>query len=717
MQRVALPKISPVSSRPDSRGADARAPGRPSLLVGSGHLAALWALAFAQPLFDLLGRNPDFFVARGNSAADILIFSLVFTFAPPLVMLAAEAVVERLDPNLRWGLHLFLVALLLAAIALQVLKEVATGPAGVLIALALIAGALGATAYARTRFWRGIADVLIPAPAIVLALFLLFSDVSELVLPQSEAKAASVEIPGRAPVVEVIFDEFPVGALMDRRGRIDASRYPAFAELASSSIWYRGATAVSGFTPRATPAILTGRLAGEDDLPISADHPRSVFTLLGGTYRMHVMEAATRVCPSGLCGDDARISSQSDLGSLFADLRVVSEHLLLPDGIRTHLPAVDQGFGDFANEIDTEVPRSRLRDPDQVAWAIRRTTTNDEAARMAGFIAALDGSDQKLHLIHLEEPHAPWTHLPGGRTYTDLSAEFDDVLAEDSTWLGPRSLTDMALQRHLLEVGFTDHLLGELIAHMKRTGLWQRALLVVVADHGNAVIPHVPRRNPTPANLGQVAGIPLFVKAPGQRQGRVVDRHFCTTDVLPITARLLGIAYPWPHHHCPPGRVTVADSAEGGATLPFSDFVRKRDAFVARITRTFGSGNGWGSVIRFRPHRELVGMPVAKLATVPPSGTSACLDDPERLRDVDPRAPVVLASLLRGSISGGRPGEALALAVNGQVAAVGRSFASAGSVRYSLLVPPRYLRPDANRVELYRVLGTGPGVRLQPLGP
>ena len=31
-----------------------------------------------------------------------------------------------------------------------------------------------------------------------------------------------------------------------------------------------------------------------------------------------------------------------------------------------------------------------------------------------------------LHLIHLEEPHAPWIHLPGGRTYTELSAEFDD---------------------------------------------------------------------------------------------------------------------------------------------------------------------------------------------------------------------------------------------------------------------------------------------------
>ena len=31
------------------------------------HLGGLWALAFAQPLFDLLGRNAQFFVARGST--------------------------------------------------------------------------------------------------------------------------------------------------------------------------------------------------------------------------------------------------------------------------------------------------------------------------------------------------------------------------------------------------------------------------------------------------------------------------------------------------------------------------------------------------------------------------------------------------------------------------------------------------------------------------
>ncbi len=706
-----------VSGRSDQGRPGPESPGTPSLLVGAGHLAALWALAFVEPLFDLLGRNADFFVARGNDAGDILAFSIAFTLLPPLAMLAVEAVAQRIDPRVRWAIHLALVALLVAAIALQVEKKLADDPGGVLILAALAAGALVATGYARTRFWRAIADVLIPAPLIVLGAFLLFSDVSDLVLPQSEAKAAGVEIRSRAPVVEVIFDELPIGTLMDRSGGIDAKRFPAFAELAAHSTWYRGATTVAGFTPRAVPAIMTGTRPDEDELPISSQQPRSVFTLLGGTYRMHVMENVTNICPSDICGDQGRSFPASGLGSLFSDLRVVSERLLLPDGLAQGLPPVDQTFGDFVNQSGGQAPRLRnARDPDRVAAAFGEQTTGDESVRMARFISGLQGG-RTLNLIHVEKPHYPWNHFPDGRKFSNLSSEFGDVLGDGTQWEGPRSLTDLALQRHMLETGFTDHLLGELIERLRRDGLWDRALIVVTADHGNAVIPHVPRRNPTHANLGQIAPVPLFIKAPGEGRPRVVDQRVCTTDILPTMARLLGIEYPWPRYPCPPGRVTVADSPDGQSTLPFARVETLRDAYVARIARSFGTDSGWGPVLRFGPHPELVGRPVGTLSASPPDDASASLDEAGNLRDVNPRAPVVLASLLRGGISDADPGVALAAAVNGRVAAVGRSYAAHGDVRYSLLVPPRFLRRGANRVELYRVVGSGPSISLQPLGP
>jgi hypothetical protein len=712
-----MPNILAVSGRPDQGGPEATAPGRPSLLVGAGHLVALWALAFAAPLFDLLGRNADFFVARGNGAGDILIFAFAFTCVPPLAMLAVEAVAQRVDPRIRWAIHLSLVALLAAALALQIEKKIVDGPGGVLIVVALAVGALGALGYARTRFLRGVADVLIPAPAIVLAVFLLFSDVSKLVLPQSEAKAAAIEIPSRAPVVEVIFDEFPEGSLMDPAGRIDRSRFPNFAWLAAHSTWYRGATTVAGFTPRAVPAILTGTLPSEDDLPTSSDQPHSIFTLLGGTYSMRVMEEATSVCPTDLCGDEDRPSS-GGLESLFSDLRVVSEHLLLPNGIREHLPAIDTTFGNFANQVGSQAPRVRFapNNADQLAVAIRQGIKGDESARMARYAAGIRGG-RVLNLIHVMKPHYPWTHFPDGRKYSDLSSEFKDVLGDDTSWKGSRSLTDLALQRHILETGFTDHLLGVVIARLRRTGLWNRALIVVTADHGNAVIPHQPRRNPTHANLGQIAPVPLFIKAPGQRRGQVVDHNFCTTDILPHLARMLGIRYPWPRYPCPPARVTVVNSPSGQSSLPFRQVEQERDAYVARIDRMFGAHDGWGRVMRFRPHPELVGRLAASLPAAPATGEKASIEEQARLRDVNPRAPVILASLVRGDISESDRGVALAAAVNGRIGAVGRSYAATGGVRFSLLVPPRYFRPGANRVDLYRVLGKGPSLRLQRLGP
>ena len=49
----------------------------PSILMGGLHLLALWALAIVQPLLNLLGNNPDFFVARDNTPGQIIVFVLL----------------------------------------------------------------------------------------------------------------------------------------------------------------------------------------------------------------------------------------------------------------------------------------------------------------------------------------------------------------------------------------------------------------------------------------------------------------------------------------------------------------------------------------------------------------------------------------------------------------------------------------------------------------
>jgi hypothetical protein len=56
-----------------------------ALLVNWLHLTALTAFALAQPLFDVLQKEPEFFAARGSRSVDIVVFALGVTFGPPLL--------------------------------------------------------------------------------------------------------------------------------------------------------------------------------------------------------------------------------------------------------------------------------------------------------------------------------------------------------------------------------------------------------------------------------------------------------------------------------------------------------------------------------------------------------------------------------------------------------------------------------------------------------
>ena len=54
-------------------------------------LAVLWTFAVAQPLFDLLKDNPEFFAARGSSGFDVISWSVLLVVLPPALLLGDRA--------------------------------------------------------------------------------------------------------------------------------------------------------------------------------------------------------------------------------------------------------------------------------------------------------------------------------------------------------------------------------------------------------------------------------------------------------------------------------------------------------------------------------------------------------------------------------------------------------------------------------------------------
>src|SRR5829696_1021411 len=79
-------------------------------------LAVLWTFAVAQPLFDLLKDNPEFFAARGSTGFDIISFSVLLVVLPPALLLGIELLLGLFRPELEKAAHIVFIALLVALI-------------------------------------------------------------------------------------------------------------------------------------------------------------------------------------------------------------------------------------------------------------------------------------------------------------------------------------------------------------------------------------------------------------------------------------------------------------------------------------------------------------------------------------------------------------------------------------------------------------------------
>ncbi|MDX6653138.1 MAG: hypothetical protein QOJ38_1919 [Solirubrobacterales bacterium] len=699
---------------PDAGGDRGRVP---SLLLGAAHLAALWAFAFAQPLLNLLAKNPEFFVARHNSGGDIVFFAVVLVALPPLAMLAVEALAGLIDRRVRWALHLVFVGLLAAAIALQFEKSVVSHPAKLMVLVAVVLGVLAALAYARTEFVPQALSVLSPAPLVFLAWFLLVSDVSQLVLPQAKPKLAeAAAVHSSAPVVVLFLDEFPATSIEGPHGQIDARRYPHFAELAASSTWYRNATTVADQTVQAIPALMSGLAPRSGALPNAEDHPRSLFSLLGGRYRLDVTESVTSVCPRSLCRASQQPTERfgARFHHLVSDLSLVSEHLLLPDAIRAHLPPIDQTFGGFRGGGGGNDAAGEEIGP------------SDRAALFQRFLTGIDGRDRTLHFLHLEIPHRPWEYLPSGERYPLSPTGTGELQGPDGKRISNRYAAELSWQRHLLQAGYADRLVGQLIARLKAVGIWRKALVVVTPDHGMAFVPSEPPRNATAGNFDQIAGVPTFIKAPGQTRGRPSERHICTTDVLPIVAGLLNTRVPWTTAPCAAdprhGNRVVIQSGTGShrkldaVSEPFAVFERDRARTLAEKATIFGAGDP-ARLFALGGSADLLGKRASTLAGGPAAGLSFSAKDPALYASVNPAAGS-LPALLQGKFASGlADGEPLAVAVNGHIAAITRAFTpGTRSARVLAMIPPGAFRAGRNLVELFELVSAGGQARLQPVG-
>ena len=666
----------------------ARSEGARELLRRGIELAVLVGFALAQPAFDVISNTPEFFAVRESTRTEVVLFALAMAVGIPAALLALELLVGLAGRSPARGLHLLVLATLSALFAIPIVQEISDAAAGVLdeapsgwlvLAGAGLLGAAVGLAHVRFRAVRMFLLALAPAPLVFLALFLIDAT------PGTAALAPVPALAKPAPMVMLVFDEFPVASLMDSRQRIDAKRHPNFAALARDSNWYRRTTTVSDLTTSAVPAILTGSVPPPGAPPTASEQPRNLFALLQESHRLRAHEIFTNMCPAGPCGGGAGSALPRRTLELVGDGMEVAAHAAAPADLEHRLGELGQGV-----------------------------EVGDPAASFQRLLGDLRRTDRpELHYLHVLLPHYPWVRLPSGRIY-DRAKQLDLPRGFRSgpfqRWDPDPWIVREGWQRHLLQVAYLDRLVGRLLRRLRAIGMYDRTLVVAVADHGVSFAAGEQMRDVTPRNVQDIAFVPLFIKAPGQRRGAIVDEPVRSTDVLPTVAELMGGRVPWRtqgrsligRHRRHGPRVTVGSSRLPPVTRSVSALERRFRASLRRRIRMFGSGSDAVYPLHREHHPEWIGRRVDDPRVRLAGPAAVRIERRGELRRVS-RASGYLPALVRGEVSGQpREGRKLVLSLNGRVAAVVPVNPWwRGPPTFSALLPERLLEDGDNALRAY----------------
>jgi len=395
-----------------------------------------------------------------------------------------------------------------------------------------------------------------------------------------------------------------------------------------------------------------------------------------------------------------------------SDLRYVYLHVLLTDDLKHGLPDLTAGWADFGGLGER---RRRLR--------AERTARPGRTPRQVfeAFIEWFSADDPQptFYFIDTLLTHFPHRSLPSGQingTRAAVPGEIKPEAWNDDAWGLAQNY-----QRHLLQVAFVDGMLGRLLTRLKSVGLYDRAIVVVTADHGISFQPGTPRRAFTERTAADIMRVPLVIKLPAGRPvpaelttlvggQRVSDRNAEVIDIVPSVAHALGIGLPWPADGASLFDPSLPERPSKKLFHGSGRLVRSFDRhgpdaapLLQRKIALFGGSANTYRVPQLARFGDLVGRPLAALR-VQDGGGKVEVDHFEAFGQVDTRADPVVFDV-GGRLAQARPDGSptyLAVAVNGTVRAVTRTWSS--EPRGWLATPPLDAWRDGhNEVEVFVV--------------
>lgn len=671
------------------------------------HIFVLAGFAVAQPIYDILGQYPEFFIAHRAGPLMILGVVLFLSFALPCGLCLIKLAVRPFGDSAHRALHLILVCILAVLAFMPVAGRFILRGDILFLAVTLIAGLTFTVLYVRLQSVRTLVTVLLPAVVIFPLWFLGMTPVARLVLPQTVEGLTEVKIENPAPVVLIVLDEFNPTALLGQNGRIDPVRFPNFAKLAEQSFWFPNAVGPHAQTMHALPAILTGRQPRPELRlnPTASDHPENLFTLLGGRFQVNALETQTELCPKSICREDRDPVNVRNPHIFWTDLGILYLHIIVPSKWKQSLPTLEGQWTGFADGYKADIGSQSKN--------MRR-----RAHQFERFISEMDNNtNNQFHFLHILLPHLPYKYLSTGHVYNQSvnHALPEGIKNEISGWSYSEPLVTVAYHQYLQQVGFVDLLLGKLFEKLRENEIFDKSLIILTADHGISFQAGQNRRGFSDETIRDIFKVPMFVKLPGQYYGEIEEKLVSGIDILATIADILEIELPYEvdGHSMISNSVPARAAIEIAGTLRFE--ARKFEGFpeLQWQIRHFGCGTPLKYLGIGGPYPHLMGQQVSGLDVREQKDLQCKSDIMIHFEQVDPDTDF-LPALFSGNITGTDELDLpLAIAINDHITTTTTTSQWLRIDRYfATLFPAGVFKPGRNSVDVLLIQESSDGLNL-----
>lgn len=668
---------------------------------------SLSGFAVAQPLFDILSKTPEFLVIRKASLLDIIFMTVVLTFGIPIV----SALLRTILGPLRILYDFLVYAILCAAFGLLIFHDVY---------ISMIIGPGGALLIQRSLPLRKFVKFLSIAPPFFACLFL-FSIFQSTFATSGIGYTGHIEDKSSLrPTFVVIFDEFPLFILLNKQDQINAARFPGFNDLARNSTWFRNASAITSWTERAVPLILSGALPDVENkqLPALKDYPQNIFTLFSKTHRVQGFEQVTSLCPSRICPEViVREAFSKRIRILFEDLLVIYAHRISDPYFKIDLPPVEGKWGNFIRHAD-ETPRKRKS---RKGLDIKKDR-GDDVSLFRAFLenirtevpALLDQEIVPLYVIHITFPHVPYRYLPDGRRYF-LDRDINNDREFVSQWAGDaEGISAIAMQRLAMQTAVADTLVKEFLDTLRDMKILEQSAFIVTADHGSSFRPGEFSRKVSLVNYSDILSVPFFMRLPiEKRAGEINDYNVTSLDILPTLLESNGIA---PESALPGSSLlnqTFDDRKdkkfyplEGSKEILSFPAHLDRSASVERYVKLYGEG---GFDDRFYQgafiHQDMIGKPFQKEDPLFDAQLSVAIHNGDRYKKLKLSSqylPVGINGFVRAKQGGelANRRHTVALVLEGKITAITQTeFPRKGQADFLAIAPPNVFTDGENEIQ------------------